>query len=73
MNANVKMATRPPIIIDFGLNRLKLKPMSENVSLEYFKTSHVRSMIGMLYPKNGISSACGKKMIVAMAITVKII
>ena len=72
MNANVRTATMPPTGRDFRLNCLRLKPMSEKVSLEYFKTSHVKNNIGILYPKKGMSSACGKKIIAHMAITLRI-
>lgn len=43
-----------PIGIDFSLKRLKLKPISEKVSLEYFKDSHTKSRMGMIYPKLGM-------------------
>ena len=47
--------------------------MSEKFSLVYFKTNQVINSTGMLYPKNGISSACGKKIIAPIAITFRII
>lgn len=43
--------------------------MSEKVSLEYFKTIQTKSKMGMLYPNNGISSACGKMTMMHMVIT----
>lgn len=65
---NVKTATILPISTDFSLNRLKLKPMSEKVSLEYFKRSHTNSSMGMLYPKFGMSPECGKMKITHIVI-----
>jgi len=65
---NEKTATILPIRIGFSLNRLKLKPMSEKVSFEYFKRSHTNRSMGMLYPKFGMSPECGKMKITHIVI-----
>lgn len=43
--------------------------MSEKVSSENFNASHVKNNIGILYPTKGMSSACGKKIIVPITKT----
>ncbi|MDA8686769.1 hypothetical protein N9L94_07120 [Robiginitalea sp.] len=56
-----------------GYNLTKKYRQIEKVSLEYFKTNQIKSSIGILYPKNGMSSACGKKMIIPIAIILRIL
>ena len=67
----LKQKINPPSSISisraFIENDFYLKPISENFSPEYFKTSQTIKSIGMLNPKFGIRFRWGNPTIVSMA------